>query len=322
MDDDLWATAIRMQAAAAPSAAAPAEAPADEEGARVRIEDRNADAWPSDCLTVPTDRLALLNPFPQDARIKFYEEEHVYEVDRSRIRISVTGLVHAPFPHFDADAVLARMSSQKKQAKYQTTDHEAIKAGWAALGEAASRLGTKMHAAVEIYFNTGIVSADPEIGPEMEQMRRFLRNEVEPRGIRAYRTEPTIFAEPGGSVSLAGSVDFLGVDGRGDYWIMDWKRSKEIKQSAKGFYGYGEEPPFDRMENVNHVHYSLQLHTYRYLFERYYGLRIPPQNLYMVIFHVDHEDYEMYQAEDVSAQARDLFDRFDHWARKVEHHKG
>jgi ATP-dependent exoDNAse (exonuclease V) beta subunit len=290
-------------------------------GARIDIAKRDVAAWPSDCLHIDTGHWGRTHPFPQDSRITFVEATHKYYIDGNTepVKTSVTSFVHAPFPSFNAQEKVKTMSTKTRtSAKYAGLTNEEILAQWDAHRDACARVGTKMHAAVEIYLNTGVLSTDPEIQPEMAQLMSFMEREITARGIKTYRTEPTIFAEPSSGISLAGSVDYLGRDEEGKFWIMDWKRSSKITKSANGNFGYGNDL-CNGEENVNYIHYSLQLHTYRYLFARFYNVHVDPNHLYIVVFHKDHHGYEMYPAKNLSHLVDQMFARFDYWADLAVH---
>lgn len=49
------------------------------------------------------------------------------------------------------------------------------------------------------------------------------------RGLRAFRTEWMIYAE---QERLAGSIDFVAIDDKGELHLFDWKRSKETRRAA------------------------------------------------------------------------------------------
>lgn len=275
------------------------------------VTDRDPARWPSDCLLVDCAHLARLNAWPRDARIKFYDKDHYYEIDGRRYPISCTGFVSAPHSPFLRWQVINAMSAYSRQ-KWGGGDNNSIAAAWAANGSEASRLGTKMHAAIEVYFNTNITSRDPEIAAEMAQFLRFKKTELDPRGIQCVRTEPTIFTDADTTIEIAGSVDFLGHDGH-EYYIMDWKRAKaSFYESPRASADYCL-APLDKYPQTDMVKYSTQLHTYRYIFQRFYNISVPVKNLYIVSFHALHADYEMVPALDLEAEVADMMSKFPYW---------
>ena len=292
-------------------------------GARIAITDRDLSVWPLDCRFLSTDVLARRNPFPQDARITFVEKTHKYYVDGQEAAISVTSFVHAPFPVFNTPAVIARMSRRTRSEKYAQLNDREIALAWDANAREASTLGTCMHAALECYANTGVWARDPRIAKELAMAEAFFTKEVYGRGLELFRTEPTIFVEPSETgFLLPGSVDCILRDPVADeYWVVDWKRSKEIVLTANGAYGYGE-PPFDKLENTNYFHYSLQLHTYCYILQRFYKLNVNPKHLYMVVIHANQESYRMIPAADLQELVcQELMPNFAKYISMAEEHK-
>lgn len=288
--------------------------------ARINVAERDPASWPYDCLWEPTDALANAHPFERDRRIRFEEGPHEYFVDGSAKAepISVTGFVGAPLGEFDAQAKLASMPADRKASKYGAglTDRQ-IARMWGEKGRTASRLGTKMHAAIEVAFNTGRWSLDPEIQPELAMARNFLEVEIKQAGLEVWRTEPTVFADLADGTHLPGSVDCLCYDrARDEYTVMDWKRCPPIDVTVEGKFGYGE-PPFNRCECIKFYKYSLQLHTYRYIFQKHYGLRIPPENLYMVSFHPASPSYCKLQAAPLADLVEHMFENHRVYVEKA-----
>lgn len=280
---------------------------AAEGGARTAMLERHP-AWPRDIRFIPSDRLASLHPFPRDARIQFFEEDHYYLVDGKRVEFSVTSVAHAMFPEFDTRAVIANMSEQSRsKPAYAGLSDIEIALKWRANGADASDRGTAMHAAVETAFNTGCWSTDPALQKEMRLARDFYNKEIRAKGITIWRTEPIVFRE---EPLLAGSVDCLVRLANGRYGIMDWKRSREIAMGKHGRNGFGA-PPFQHLENVNFVIYSIQLTLYAFLFRDDYGLDVDMDELYIVVFHPNQETYLKIKAMDVRRETQWLLTNYD-----------
>ncbi len=98
-----------------------------------------------------------------------------------------------------------------------TLSSDAIIEMWDKNREEAALAGTWMHWRFEAWLNRVPV---PEEGPEFTL---FLRYVGTLRGLVAFRTEWTIFAD---REHLAGSVDFAARDAAGSLCLFDWKRSR------------------------------------------------------------------------------------------------
>lgn len=232
--------------------------------------------------------LAKTNCHPRDKNISFQEEGHIYKIDGiDTPPISVTTLIHNFFPHFDADEVIDKMMRSKNwpQSKYFGKTKESIKEEWKKSGEEASNLGTKMHADIERYINNEEVK-EPNI-IEHKYFTNFWNDfkKVNP-GFVAYRTEWTVYDE---DKKLAGSIDCVLTNDKGELVILDWKRSKEIKIDNKYEKGLG---PFSKIDHCNYWHYTLQLNIYRHILEKRYDKKVI--GMYIIVLHPDNNNYIVY----------------------------
>lgn len=297
-------------------------------GSRIKLSDRDLTVWPEDCRYLSTSYLAQKNPIPRDGDIVLDEATHIYTIKGDNAPFSSTGFVHSPFSHFDPRQVIPNMNKERRLAQHANRTDRQIARYWGKLGEEASSMGTRVHAAVEVALNTGYWSKDHRIQTEMKHAKAFFDKEIKGKGLEVFRTEPMIYLElpdtsaPNGVFRLPGSVDCVFYDPeRKEYGLFDWKRSKGIKLSASGRNGYGI-PPFDQMEDVNYSHYSLQLCLYAYILKTQYGLNVNPRRLYIVVFHPNFETYQMYQAADVYHLIQDeLIPNRDKYTKIMMHNK-
>jgi len=239
--------------------------------------------------------------FNRDVHVEFNEEQHKYYVDGNAMNTSVTTLVHQYFKPFDKTRTANLMLRGKNfwnDEKYSSywdlvrgLKHQdavdAIVNLWSN-GDAAL-LGTAMHACIEDYYMHG---KKPDVlTPELDMFFRFDDYSRE-LGYEPKKSEQIVYDT---DYSLAGSVDMLYIDREtGDYWLVDWKRSKEIK--FEGYRGLKALPPIDDKQDCNYEQYSLQLNIYKFLLEKNYGLSICRMSL--VILHPNNDDYIIIDVED------------------------
>jgi hypothetical protein len=236
--------------------------------------------------------LQALHGHPRDARISFQEEGHLYTVDgEAGSYTSVTTLIHRFFPHFDADAVIAKITKLPKSI-YFGRDPQDIKEQWAK----ATQDGSWLHEQIELFFDeyagTGAV---PEIvAPSVEfgYFLDFFRDHVVGK-MKPYRTEMYVFDE---DVNVCGSIDMLFCDPQDDskIYIYDWKRSKEIRTRNAFERGYG---CFSHLDNCNFVTYSLQLNLYKYILESKYDKTVV--GMMLVILHPVNATYKLFPVQDM-----------------------
>ncbi|CAJ1459066.1 unnamed protein product, partial [Effrenium voratum] len=113
---------------------------------------------------------------------------------------------------------------------------------------------------------------------EMQLFRTFLLGSPK---LIAYRTEWAIFGE---RERLAGTIDFVTRNDRGELVLYDWKRTKQLRHkyanvfnSMTGFLSH--------LPSCAGFTYRLQLNCYKYLLETYYGCRVA--GMYVVGLHPD-----------------------------------
>lgn len=241
----------------------------------------------------PWQELSYTNRHPRDELIQFDEPTHVYTVNgSSKGIISCTKFLHEFFPHFDPDAVIAKMMASPKwpSNKYFGKTAQEIKDGWNANGAAASGAGTAMHLAIEQFLHGHPELIEPSMfsTPEWGFFKNFwddVSGDLVP-----YRSEWEVWSE---EHKLAGSIDMIFYRKSDDsYVIYDWKRSKEIKKDDPfgRQTGFG---PVSHLPDANYWHYTLQLNVYRWFLETFYGLRI--SDMYIVILHPDNDNYKRFR---------------------------
>ncbi|CAJ1370204.1 unnamed protein product [Effrenium voratum] len=99
---------------------------------------------------------------------------------------------------------------------------EEIKDMWARNAKLAANQGTWTHLQCECILNGGAV-ADGAGSMEMQLFRTFLLGSPK---LIAYRTEWAIFGE---RERLAGTIDFVARNDRGELVLYDWKRTKQLR---------------------------------------------------------------------------------------------
>lgn len=181
--------------------------------------------------------------------------------------------------------------------KYTTAFAKLIKHEWDTISEDASTKGTALHAYIEAFYNGYVYPHDtPEnMGPEFRQFHKFHREVIEAKGLEPFRTELTLFDRTDES---AGQIDGLfrkknrPADGSEDniLYMLDWKRSKEIKMTSFTGTEYGYGPCHDQ-QVCNYETYSTQLNLYSGKIEKYTKYRIA--EMYLAVFHPNQgEDYQ------------------------------
>ena len=227
-------------------------------------------------------------PHPRDARIVFHEEAHEYVVDGVKYDASVSAVVHAFFPQFNAAEVIDKYydgwAYNKKSRYFQLityiklvvgiADEAGVKAEiakcWSANGKDKAGYGTAVHRAIELYLND-----EPPPDPVSVEFRQFLDWKAMHPTWEPYRTEWSIFHEGYG---IAGQIDSVWKDTATDtLHMVDWKvvgvMSSTSDYNEKGFQ------PFQDLPNTNLHHYAVQQNLYKFFLEEKYDVRLESMRL-------------------------------------------
>lgn len=229
----------------------------------------------------------------RDSRITFLEEPHLYLIDGQEIPglLSVTTFVHTFFPHFDPDKVIKNMMNSKSwiNSKYYGKTIQEIKTEWDNIRNEAANAGTKMHFAIEQFYNSQIdtsitLQQDRDV-VNTREYNQFIKFQIDHKHLVPYKTEWRIFDT---DLKIAGSIDMIFHDPEteGCIHIYDWKRSKEIKYQNRF---QKATTPIEHLDDCNYNHYALQLNVYKYIIEKNYGLKVT--ELVIVVFHPNNETY-------------------------------
>jgi ATP-dependent exoDNAse (exonuclease V) beta subunit len=149
--------------------------------------------------------------------------------------------------------------------KYMGMDPSNLIANW----DAARDYGTKVHNEIELFLNEDIKPEEIESFAAIEWLKKY---ETNPE-IKIY-SEVIVYSK---ELKIAGSIDILIHDQLNNcYEIIDWKTSKSIDKSSFGGK-MGTHSITNHLMDCKYVHYSIQLSFYRYLLEKFYGLKIQNQ---------------------------------------------
>ena len=253
----------------------------------------------------PPTYLAKKNAHPRDEFIEFDEGPHIYTIHGQQGFTSVTTWNHSHFSHFDADAIIDKILTNRKyntdpHYKYYLKTREEIKEMWDKNRDSAATSGTNMHYDVECYYN-GINN-----GNTSQEFEYFLKFAKDYDYLIPYRTEWMIYHE---ELKLAGSIDMVFYNKKDDnYWIYDWKRCKEIVNEHP-FGQHAANPVISHFPDTNFWHYTLQLNTYKAILEEKYGMKIA--GLALVVLHPDnyYKSYDRIECPFIQEDIQALFEQ-------------
>lgn len=198
-----------------------------------------------------------------DTKLKFYPGKHTYRYGKVALR-SVSewlGSFKPPFKDFDAKAVSKGMSYWHFKKTGEKKSAKAIRDEWKAVTDE----GTAVHAQIEDYikFDSGPLNLYKPTLPRAKlgvaEYNKF-KGRYSPYDILC---EARIFSL---ELKLAGTIDLLMLTDKGAV-IIDWKTNRKLRGSIP------EGSVFDA-DGDNISKYTMQLNTYAYMLDKYYGIPI------------------------------------------------
>lgn len=246
--------------------------------------------------------LNVQNAHPRDERVRFDPDNHTYAIDGlSDGMTSVTTLLDEHFPKFDADAILDKHYNRWQQNPYKKPEcygktKEEIKEMWKQSGEKAAAEGTRLHAAIESFYNHDGIEYDQNSKEWIYFLNFQKEHQLEP-----FRTEMVLWSD---EHKLGGMVDFIVKNKDGTYAIYDWKRSKTPISKNEKHWGRMGSGPLHNLGDNKFNRYSLQLNLYRELLEIYYGYHISA--MHVVRFHPDAKNFQLVTIDRMEKETEQL----------------
>ena len=197
-----------------------------------------------------------------DNKITLEKESHTYKLeDNPNINfISATTFIDQFFEKFDALAVAKKLVATNR--RYMDMTVEELLAQW----RQSADYGTKVHEEIENF----ILHKTPVEESKSLQGIQWLKSYVVKANFKIF-TEVIIYSK---EIGISGTIDLLLLNqDTNEYVLMDWKTSKRI--DTKSYRNkMGIHSATSDVEDTKFNHYALQLSLYRYLLEKYYGLKV------------------------------------------------
>lgn len=156
--------------------------------------------------------------------------------------------------------------------------------------------GTLIHQEIENFINDRSEPTHPKSKYAAEWLNANILNKNK---YKIY-SEVIIYSK---ELKLAGTIDVLIYDeSKNIYKILDWKTNRKIDtQSYNG--EVGNHDASSTLMDCNYYHYSVQLSLYRYILEKYYGLKVTGT----AISHLTNYDLILYKTEYHKNEIKKMF---------------
>lgn len=256
-----------------------------------------------------------INAHPRDERISFESEGHKYYIDNKLSKYLSVSSVYKQY--FNEIPLTKYLENLKNGIKFKTGIHELsnctdeeILQKWKNNSTKASQHGSLLHSLIEKYYNYYPILQEPtkedlekyDLTNEWLSFKSFESSIVLPRQWIPYRTEWCIFDE---ELKITGSIDMIYKSTTtNDYFIIDWKCSKNLEVSFSG-QELSIEPHLANagITGTDYGKYSCQINIYRYLLEKNYDIKI--KDVYLVKIY--NNEYDMYDVINLQKEFTQIF---------------
>jgi len=254
--------------------------------------------------------------------IKYYDEPHAYFIGDEQV-ISVTGFIKGFEDEFEEEKWLKYKAKEKLQKEGRDVTAEALgtakaelKAEWTYKKNHGTLEGSLFHGYMEGLMANKEVEDDANIRHgdlSLEDVkdtyymlkrlgRRFYEENVMSGKLVPAWSELVV---GDAEVGLAGQIDQIFWNTELDcFQLMDWKTNRKLDRTNK----YSTmKYCLNRLESCEYIKYSLQLSTYKYLFEKNTGMKLN-KDFYIIWFNELNPKPEVIKAMDLTEDVLNMID--------------
>ena len=230
--------------------------------------------------------LAKLNEAFKD--FKFFEEDHHYEYKGDCVGISVTRLIEEYTQPFDAEKIAMRVANKEGKSVQQVLDE------WKYKNDFSCIKGSTCHEYAQTRWDKNIwIPLEFDKSPEfykavytiLLQADNFYKDYKDK--LEHLADEFVIGSE---DYDIASAIDHLFINTlTGGLVLVDYKTNSDIHKNEK--YAGKMKAPLSSLKDTTLNHYYIQLSIYKYLVEKYAGVKI--DEMFIVYMSENIENYEI-----------------------------
>ena len=226
---------------------------------------------------------------------KFYEDGHYYECKGKRVGISVTTFIHEFCNEFDAEGMAEKVANRDGKTIQQVLDE------WDYKRDFSCEKGTTCHEFAQSLWSAELYKPlyfdnSPEFKKSIFIIQRQAMNF---KMDYEEHLEHLIDELPIGSeeYDIASCVDHLFYNKlTGGLVLVDYKTNTDIYKDKKYYENSRKKPPrmkipLQHLEDLTITHYYIQLSIYKFLIEKYTGLKV--DEMFIVYMSEKIDNYEI-----------------------------
>lgn len=219
---------------------------------------------------------------------KFFEEDHHYEYKGKRVGISVTRFIEQYSQEFDMQGVAEKVAIKENKEVYEILNE------WEYKNKCACEKGHFGHEFAQSLWSGAIYQEN--IKSSLEAIKTPL-NKVKQQALNFYNDYKDklehLFDEcvvGSSEYDIASAIDHLFINKlTGEIVLVDYKTNSDIHKTER--YAKNMKVPLNHLKDFTLNHYYIQLSIYKYLFEKYTGLKV--DEMFIVYMSENIENYEI-----------------------------
>ena len=236
---------------------------------------------------------------------QFFEEGHYYECKGKKVGISVTRLIEEYANEFNAEEMAEKVANKENRLV------EDILAEWKYKADFACAKGSTCHEYVQKIWN------DTKWKPDwFDRSDDYIQavEKIKTQAIKFYQDyeehlEHLIDELPIGSeeFDIASCVDHLFYNKlTGGLVLVDYKTNSLMSGYNKKAYKKAMKVPLNHLNDDALHHYHIQLSIYKYLIEKYTGLKV--EEMFIVYMSENIENYEIIEPLNMAKEVKEILE--------------
>ena len=244
-------------------------------------------------------------------KYEFVEDGHYYLCNGKRVGISTTGLIHQYSQEFDSETIAQRVATKRNVSVDEILEE------WRIENLHSTIKGNMIHQYAQSLWEQKEYIFDYSQVPQEIDLER-LKSDIAkliPQADNFYNDYKDMYTLIGCEMYLGdeefdecGATDQLMLNNyTQEIAVWDYKSNKEIVYKTK--YNQKMKVPLQKFDDVNHIHYSLQLCDYAYKIEKNTNLKIGEKML--IHFDTTKENYTIIEPLDMMEEAKKILEMRD-----------
>lgn len=233
----------------------------------------------------------------------FYPDGHYYTCKGQPVGISVTRFIEQYTNEFDAETIAEKVATRDNKSIQEVLDE------WKAKNEWSCLKGSKSHEFAQSLWSGELYQEDTK---EATQGQKMALESIKQQARQFYedfkeRLEHLAdeFVVGSEEYNIASAIDHLFINKlTGELVLVDYKTNTDIHKNER--YAKKMKVPLHHLKDTTLNHYYIQLSIYKYLVEKYTGLKV--SEMFIVWFSEENTNYEILEVPYLYKEVKNILE--------------